>query len=123
MAKTPVVKDTSKTDVEAGKSIVDTEYEITVNGKAINFGVAGESEPFISAVSTLNRVLDGEIRGLKFGKLTQTEIEETDVWLTVKGDSAYIKLEDDTPLMLCPVSHLKELLSSQRTKVVLGKFE
>lgn len=110
-------------DAKAGKSIVDTEYEITVNGKAINFGVAGETEPFISAVSTLNRVLDGEIRGLKFGKLTSTEIEETDVWLTVKGDSAYIKLNDDAPLMLCPVSHLKELVSSERTKVVLGKFE
>lgn len=108
---------------EAGKTkIVDTDNEITVTGKAVYLTI--NNMDLITAVSTLKRVLGGEIKGLMWSFLVDGKIDEdtnSDIWLTAKGKSAYVFV--DGVQYICPLSHLEELVTSERSKVTLGKFE
>ena len=118
----------SKSKKTKKSKIVDANCYVKLTEKAVF--IEYEDETYVGNREYLEKLLEGKLKtkekkkkakSINLGLMEDDEIQETDVFLTKKGESMYFVPEEDQ-VLIAPISAFEKLIEGEWSYVRMGKF-
>jgi hypothetical protein len=105
---------------------VNCYVNLSENGCFINY----EEETYITSRKLLEKLIEGTLKtqkkkkakSIKLGFKDDGEIQDADVFLTIKGRCVYF-VPYENEVLLAPLQHFKKLVNGEYSFVKMGKLE
>ena len=115
--------------VKKQSKIVDVECIISTTKEGNGLLLSWEGDMYITNVQFLTELMEGKkqtlegkiAKAVKLGLLTKDGIDDTELFLTLKGKSLYFS-PSEGKLFVVPVSTVQDIISGTVTKTHMGEF-